>query len=82
MKHGASAYRRGKCRCGTCTAGHKDRQRHETQLRHKRLEAGTAQPWEHGAYAYTNWHCRCETCTEANKAKARAYRELAKAAAS
>ena len=73
MKHGAIAYREGMCKCETCTADHRDRQRRENQARRERLESGTAQPLEHGAYAYTNWGCRCETCTEANKARCRAY---------
>jgi hypothetical protein len=77
VKHGASAYRTGACRCETCTADNRDRHWRENQARRERLEAGTAQPAEHGASAYKNWGCRCETCTEANRVRCRAYREAA-----
>ena len=82
MKHGASAYRAGRCRCEICTADHHDRVMCERESRRQRLEAGIAPSFEHGAYAYNNWGCRCEICTKANRAKSRAWYQQAKAAAS
>lgn len=62
MKHGASAYRRGACRCLECTEDH--RQRRNREMAARRGAADTP----HGTWtAYLNWGCRCLACTEAQR---------------
>jgi hypothetical protein len=80
MKHGAAAYRDGRCRCQICADDHRDRAWRENQVRRERLEAGTAPPFRHGFGGYSNWGCRCDVCTKANAAHSREQRTNQQAA--
>jgi hypothetical protein len=73
MKHGASAYRRGRCSCDICKADNTARHAREQQARYER--GLPPDDPRHGTdNAYRNWGCRCDACAEAGAiANARSY---------
>ena len=75
MKHGASAYRDGRCRCEVCTGDSTDRSRVERAARKQRLRANPNLAPHGTVSTYKNWGCRCDLCRTAGSAKnADAYR--------
>jgi hypothetical protein len=74
VKHGASAYRNGYCRCQVCTDDNTARARRERVARRQRLAADRSLVPHGDAHTYTNWGCRCEPCSEANAAGCAARR--------
>lgn len=72
MKHGASAYRNGTCRCEECREGNRTRAHQEMLARYaKRVDingrlTAPLPPEKHGRRStYTNWGCRCLECCAA-----------------
>lgn len=72
MKHGASAYRHGLCRCEVCRA---DVYR-EVSLRAARLAADPSLAPHGDRSTYTNWGCRCADCTRVHVAYCADRRKL------
>jgi len=78
MKHGASAYRNGRCRCDECRAAHRDRVKEEIKIRHQKMVDGEIEV-EHGTIStYRNYACRCDECSAAQSAANRSYHERIK----
>jgi len=84
VKHGAGAYRTGRCKCVVCTKEHSARQVRENAVRAERLAADPTLAVTHGSKnTYNNWLCRCELCKAANaeasadrRARARRRKQL------
>lgn len=73
MKHGASAYRNGRCRCDVCRAANTHLQAELREKRQRRLLLDSTAA-EHGtASTYANWKCRCDDCKKANVEKCADY---------
>lgn len=65
MKHGASRYRKYRCRCDVCTDDHRERAARESARRRDmtRDNGGVAPVPQHNRDTYKNWACRCGPCT-------------------
>ena len=62
MKHGLSAYRNHKCRCGVCREASRLYQAEYRQ----RVRQRPRRTWPHGTpYGYVTFGCRCGRCTKA-----------------
>lgn len=79
--HGESGYVNYRCRCETCTEGHRLAARtYRAQRRARRVlvdgQFVAPDPVEHGTEsAYTNWCCRCTPCCEAHRLHQRSARQ-------
>ena len=77
-KHGASAYKRGLCRCDICTKANTRRcleaqARRTARKNHTQLDHGTPS-------TYSNWGCRCDPCTTAHGQRCADYNRRRKQA--
>jgi len=73
VKHGASAYRNGRCLCEICTEDHRARHARENASRVARLAADPSLAPHGSRQTYVNWGCRCAACSEAHSAYCASY---------
>lgn len=78
LKHGASAYRNGRCKCAVCTKANRETCNQERANRIARLAADPTLATHGKATTYSNWGCRCEPCTKAGRTHNALYYEMRK----